>query len=387
MFADARSTAVLALADELAAEPSMLAEWAQAISGRDDVTLVVHPGSCPADQVVATMRSTFQAAGIADDASTAHVLLVPADAECELELAESCTAIYTGRGGGEHGPFSSLRPVGRGAPSSIRDAVLPRGPLLDLAAVSPRWHTARVNDTWDFVHRNSEADLSVLCQIFRDQCYSLEPFKGRPGLGRYEDVGALGGRPLVVDCGANIGVSSAYFAIRYPAARIVALEPEKENYSLLVNNVRAFPSVRPLNAAIAARAGMLDLYDPGTGEWGYRTERAGCDLAPIGRVEATSLEQVVAMEPGTVPFVLKVDIEGAEADLFSGDTKAIDKFPVVMIELHDWMLPGQGTSDNFLRWHVSQDRDLVYRGENIFSLSRSLCREPALPGPGGGRPF
>jgi hypothetical protein len=50
-------------------------------------------------------------------------------------------------------------------------------------------------------------------------------------------------------------------------------------------------------------------------------------------------------------------------------TSWIDRFPLLVIELHDWLLPGQSTSRNFLREIALRDRDFVYRGENIFSIA------------------
>jgi hypothetical protein len=45
---------------------------------------------------------------------------------------------------------------------------------------------------------------------------------------------------VIVDVGANIGLSSIYFAIHYPNARILALEPEESNFRLLRKNVQYY---------------------------------------------------------------------------------------------------------------------------------------------------
>jgi hypothetical protein len=74
---------------------------------------------------------------------------------------------------------------------------------------------------------------------------------------------------------------------------------------------------------------------------------------------------------GTVPFLLKIDIEGAEADLFSNNLEPFMAFYLVIVELHDWLLPGLANSRNFLAWHASSNRDFVYHGENVFSIDNS----------------
>jgi FkbM family methyltransferase len=224
-----------------------------------------------------------------------------------------------------------------------------------------------------FVHRGTAADEGVIQQIFVAQDYSF----GRLPRGRElrERFAALAQRttPLIIDCGANIGASPLFFALEFPGARVVAIEPDPENFELLSRNTADFP-VMCLHAAVASKSGRLDLLDPGKGEWGYRTASfdAGLPAARKLSVKAVTLDEVLAMHGESAePFLLKVDIEGAEADLFAGSTAAIDRFPIVVIELHDWLFPRRATSRPFLRWHASRDRDLVCINENAFSLANS----------------
>ena len=75
---------------------------------------------------------------------------------------------------------------------------------------------------------------------------------------------------------------------------------------------------------------------------------------------------------GYLPFILKVDIEGYESALFDGKCDWIDEFALMITELHDWALPTQGTSRNFLRAVAERERDFVYIGENVFSIAHRL---------------
>jgi hypothetical protein len=72
---------------------------------------------------------------------------------------------------------------------------------------------------------------------------------------------------------------------------------------------------------------------------------------------------------GRVPFIAKIDIEGGEAELFAAETGWVDQFPLLIVELHDWLLPRAGTSRSFLRCVAGLDRDFVYLGENVFSIA------------------
>ena len=224
-----------------------------------------------------------------------------------------------------------------------------------------------------FAYRHTEADVGVLHQVFVDKSYALDRFRLWPQISEYYGVAAEASQPLIVDCGANIGASPLWFALQFPEARIVAIEPERENFELLRRNLAGHTNVRPLQAAVASASGSVPLYDPGWGAWGFRTETVRPDVPVVAEVAAVSVEDVLRAERGTAPFVLKVDIEGAEGELFSRNTAVFSAFPVVIVELHDWMRPGEGTSDSFLRWHVAEGRDFVHHGENVFSLARWLA--------------
>jgi len=72
------------------------------------------------------------------------------------------------------------------------------------------------------------------------------------------------------------------------------------------------------------------------------------------------------------PLIFKIDIEGGEDNLFSADTSWMGRFPLIIIELHDWMLPFSGNSRNFIRAVAQGEFDMVYKGENIFLFNREI---------------
>jgi FkbM family methyltransferase len=177
-------------------------------------------------------------------------------------------------------------------------------------------------------------------------------------------------KPLIIDAGANIGAASVWFALTYPKATIVAVEPDRDNFELLKRNTIGFPSVLPINAAIASETGTLYLSDPGQGAWAYRTASQPSERSYS--VPAITIDDLMNRVEARTPFILKIDIEGAELDLFSQHTNHFDSFPIVAIELHDWMLPREANSRNFLKWHALKSRDFVFRGENAFSIATEM---------------
>lgn len=202
--------------------------------------------------------------------------------------------------------------------------------------------------------RDAVADHEVVRQIFADRDYDFRAFRqARASMAAYDAMPA----PLVLDCGANIGASALWFAETFPRARVVAVEPDPGNLALLRDN--AVERVEVIAGAVAGRPGEVALDDPGGGGWAMRTR-------PGQGVRAWSIDELVAGRGD--PFLLKIDIEGFEADLFEHPAAALDAFPLIVLELHDWMLPGSASSRPFLAWHAQRRRDFCFRGENVFSF-------------------
>jgi FkbM family methyltransferase len=212
-------------------------------------------------------------------------------------------------------------------------------------------------------------DLAVLQQIFFSEDYDVARLtRSAEILRRYSSIVDAGSAPLIVDCGANIGLSAAYFVDVFTKARVIAIEPEGGNLELARRNC-AGRNIDLLHAAIASETKLGALVDPGLGSWGFRVEENRA-----GTLSMVSMNQIVAeaRRSNCVPFIVKIDIEGFEQELFSKNVEWVDEFPVLIIELHDWMLPKSNNSKNFLSVIGRLNRDFVYYGENIFSISNRL---------------
>lgn len=212
-------------------------------------------------------------------------------------------------------------------------------------------------------------DYQVIDQIFVKHDYGLRK------LTRHTDIEAFysailkhGKTPVVIDCGANSGMSVKYFTQTYQDASIVAIEPDPDNLaSARKNNLG--DQVKFLLCGIGSEDTRADIRDPGDGNWSYRVETNATGSTQIVSVN-TLLKDF--QDDRFVPFLIKIDIEGFEENLFQKNTEWIDRFPIIVIELHDWMLPGQGNARYFLKEISSRDRDFVFYGENVFSISNTL---------------
>jgi FkbM family methyltransferase len=216
----------------------------------------------------------------------------------------------------------------------------------------------------------SLGDVRVVDQIFQHQEYGLEETgpHSKALKNYYDSVLASGRKPLILDAGANIGASSLYFSCTYPESVIVAVEPERNNCALLKRNAQGKP-IHVIEAAIGAEPGTIYLQDPGLSDWGFRTADSGDYSVPLVSPHGILGEYG---EDRYSPLLFKIDIEGFEEQLFSSNLQWVDKFPMIAIELHDWMLPGRGSSRSFLRAMGSRDFDFLHAGENVFCFNNRL---------------
>ena len=135
--------------------------------------------------------------------------------------------------------------------------------------------------------------------------------------------------------------------------------------------------------ALGSRSGWGRLYHPdgeptiGRGHAAFRVMAAGGEtqIEPMETVigwSATGAVNVMDAGHAATPFLAKIDIEGAEADVFAGDCSWVDRFPLLIVELHDWLYPGEGLSKPFL-WAMQHfNRDFIVRGEHVISIRNPL---------------
>lgn len=212
----------------------------------------------------------------------------------------------------------------------------------------------------ELIVRAGDSDMAAVRQIFVERQYDLSsanPTDQRVQA-KYRYILEAGGTPIIVDAGANIGAASLAFASQFPESRIVAVEPDPANAALLRRNLAARSNCIVVEAAIGAESGFAALRNERY-SWATRTERAQSGV-PI-----VTIEEAFEASGGDTPFIVKVDIEGFEKDLFATNTDWIERAYVVVIEPHDWMLPGEFSSRTFQEAMSRHPFELCIRGENL----------------------
>lgn len=144
---------------------------------------------------------------------------------------------------------------------------------------------------------------------------------------------------LIIDAGANVGYASAYFASRFPGARIVALEVDAGNFAMLQRNVAPYPNVIPRHAGLWRRSVPLVIENADDSEWAFRAVEA--QRGTPATVDGISIPDLLAEGSEGRVDLLKIDIEGSERELFSAGIDAwIDRVDMILVEIHECLRPG-----------------------------------------------
>lgn len=221
--------------------------------------------------------------------------------------------------------------------------------------------------------RQNSSDTSLVGQIFIDKAFDLNQLKRCPEIKAFlSEARKSGKRPLIIDAGANIGLTSIYLATQFRDALIIAIEPEPSNFAMLCNNTRGLP-ILPIPCGLASTSQKVSIVDTGDGFWAFQTKAPLEHEDPKNLVDCVTVDEIFSEhQDECFPFIVKIDIEGAEKDVFSANIDWINHTPILITELHDWMLPRQGVSSPFLKAVAPLDRDFVYIGENVFSIANNL---------------
>lgn len=135
--------------------------------------------------------------------------------------------------------------------------------------------------------------------------------------------------PLIIDCGANIGMSVLNFKTQYPKSRVIAFEPDKGNFALLEKNVasNALPFVSIHQSAVWTANGTLSFSSEGSEASHVTADGSGSQV-----VTSVRLADLLAAEE-KVDF-LKIDIEGAEWPVIQDCAFVLSKVQHLFLEYH-----------------------------------------------------
>ena len=204
----------------------------------------------------------------------------------------------------------------------------------------------------DFLYRKGTADEAIIVHALVNKAYAFGPLRRAAEVFElYERMLRVGKSPLIVDAAAYIGAGAVFFALKYPKARLVAVEPEPRDHELLVANTRELP-VECLRATVIP----------------YPAPDASAPASGCITIDEIYRRYV----PKALPFIVKIDAERQGRSLFAGNLEWVARTPVIIVRLNDCLIPGTPNSQACVDYFTGCNRDFAYHSDGIFSINREL---------------
>lgn len=225
--------------------------------------------------------------------------------------------------------------------------------------------TSRPEIRFPFYLRIQSSDVPTYEQVFIKQEYDFD-VKKPPR--------------IIVDAGANIGLASIYFANKFQDSLVIAVEPEDSNFAILEKNIAPYENIIPIHGALWSENKELDLVDPGLGKWGFMTQGNDNGEESLGdkchRVNGMTVDRIMAEHGIESIDILKIDIEGAEREIFDDPSNWIGRVDSLIVELHEHMKSGCNRSF----YNATNEFDEEWKqGENIYLTRSQGCLTKRAP--------
>jgi len=174
---------------------------------------------------------------------------------------------------------------------------------------------------------------------------------------------------FIVDAGANVGYATLWFNQKFPDAKIISIEPESSNFEVLRENTMNIDNIKILKKGLWAKKSFLKIIDNGVGKWGFSTEEVGVEDSYD--IEGIGVDDILANTDFNCIDILKLDIEGAEKELFSENFESwLPKVNILIVELHDEFK--EGCARALYSAIEGHDFEETRRSENVIFVRREF---------------
>jgi len=205
--------------------------------------------------------------------------------------------------------------------------------------------------------RTNTSDISTFTKVLLDEEYRFRI--------NFEPV-------FILDAGANIGLSALFFANKFPKAKIVTIEPEKSNLELLNKNLRGL-NYSSREGALWNKNTALIIKDTSRNVSGFQVMESDDKEG----ISAFTVQDIMSAMETVELDILKVDIEGAEVEVFTDNFHSwLPRTKVLIIETHDRFRPG--CTEVLLKALCNYNFERAEKGENLFFVNKDYNVEIEL---------
>jgi len=253
--------------------------------------------------------------------------------------------------------------------SSVLTAIRYKGALISRVELFKKLFTLgllRKSET----ARDKEINISFLGSKFRAFSYHTLNYLIREIFVNDEyKFNPSNSNPVIIDCGANIGMSVLYFKRCFPSSTIIAYEPNPTTFDLLQKNIASYELINVTihNRALSNSNGTIPFHfndDKGTLTGSLQSNRGGEKIIEVQCAKLSDL-----LSEMDVVDLIKMDVEGAEQNIVEDliQSGAIQKVKELIIEFHH-NIPGEKNSfSHFIKMFEQSGFDYSIR-TNFSSL-------------------
>lgn len=187
------------------------------------------------------------------------------------------------------------------------------------------------------VQRYLQKVLGFKTYLFLFSYYRIKTIKNyEPGFNVF--ITMIPGNGVILDIGANIGITVVPLAQKHSNSKVYAFEPIQTNYNTLTRIITFFDlkNVTTVLAAVGSSTGTVNMVMPivdGVKKQGLSKLD---DNNTDGRVEKVNIHPLDAYSFKEPVTAIKIDVEGHELEVLKGATQLLreDK-PIIYCELWD----------------------------------------------------
>lgn len=131
----------------------------------------------------------------------------------------------------------------------------------------------------------------------------------------------------MIDAGAYIGDTSAYFLSRFPSLKVIALEPNPPTYEMAKQNLKPYGErVTLLQKGLYSNEQVLC----------FSGEQTGASITKSGfKIDCTTILSLLGQYSIPRVDVLKMDVEGAEEAIFLANPESwLGRIDLLILEIH-----------------------------------------------------
>jgi len=149
---------------------------------------------------------------------------------------------------------------------------------------------------------------------------------------------------VILDIGANIGITAIWMAKQFPDAEIYCFEPVKDNFDILLKNISNYPNIKAYQFALGDKNGVVDIFADTdiTNQGGFSifsrdsdSHNTGTEREPITQIEIRKASDALDEVGAKKADIIKIDTEGSEYDiLISLPETLLSDTQWIMGELH-----------------------------------------------------